>query len=95
MRYETLTPLSVFHKSIRNTTLQGYFIPAGTVMINNLAAMNHDPDLWGDPENFRPERFLTDDGRLNKDISFPFGIGKSNSSSVLINNNCICTNISV
>ncbi|KAK2575389.1 hypothetical protein KPH14_001053 [Odynerus spinipes] len=75
MRYETLTPLSVFHKCTKDTTLQGYFIPAGTVMVNNLAGMDHDPDFWGDPENFRPERFLTDDGQLNKDMSFPFGIG--------------------
>jgi len=43
--------------------------------------MHHDPDLWGDPEIFRPERFLKEDGQLAKDISLPFGFGKSTSSN--------------
>lgn len=44
-------------------------------MIANLGGLNSDPDLWGDPENFRPERFLNDDGKLVKDYSLPFGLG--------------------
>ncbi|XP_036150628.1 probable cytochrome P450 304a1 [Monomorium pharaonis] len=37
--------------------------------------MHHDPDLWGDPEVFRPERFLKEDGQLAKDFSLPFSFG--------------------
>lgn len=77
MRIETLTPLSVPHKCTRKTTLGGYEIPANTPVLTNLAAMHHDPDLWGDPEIFRPERFLKEDGQLTKDITLPFGFGKS------------------
>ncbi|XP_015181779.1 PREDICTED: probable cytochrome P450 304a1 [Polistes dominula] len=75
MRYETITPLSVAHRATKDTTFQGYFIPANTSMITNLDGMNNDPDFWGDPENFRPERFLKDDGQLNKDFTLPFGAG--------------------
>jgi len=39
--------------------------------------MHHDPDLWGDPKIFRPERFLKEDGQLAKDFTLPFGFGKS------------------
>lgn len=75
MRIETITPLGVIHKSTKKTTLGGYDIPANTPIFANLAAMHHDPDLWGDPEIFRPERFLKEDGQLGKDITFPFGSG--------------------
>jgi len=38
--------------------------------------MNNDPDMWGDPENFRPERFLKEDGQLSKDLTLSFGFGE-------------------
>ncbi|XP_036145764.1 probable cytochrome P450 304a1 isoform X2 [Monomorium pharaonis] len=75
LRIETITPLSVVHRCTRKTTLCGYDIPENTPIFTNLAAMHHDPDLWGDPEVFRPERFLKEDGQLAKDISLPFGFG--------------------
>jgi hypothetical protein len=37
-----------------------------------------DADIWGDPENFRPERFIAPDGSLiRKEELIPFGIGRS------------------
>ncbi|XP_054009632.1 probable cytochrome P450 304a1 [Hylaeus anthracinus] len=74
-RYETLTPFAVFHKTLKDTTLGGYNVSKSTLVITNLAGMHKDPDLWGDPENFRPERFLNENGLLGKDLSFPFGFG--------------------
>lgn len=42
----------------------------------NIAHVHHDPKLWGDPENFRPERFLTENRTLIKpDYLIPFGLG--------------------
>jgi len=29
----------------------------------NVAGINKDPELWGDPANFRPERFLDESGQ--------------------------------
>jgi len=47
-------------------------------MIPALFAMHKDKSLWKDPENFRPERFLGENGKLDLklDKSFPFGAGK-------------------
>jgi len=77
LRMDTLVPLSISRRATRDTTLGGYDIPAGTVILPNLWAMHNDPEMWGDPENFRPERWLDDKGHLlKKDWSLPFGAGK-------------------
>lgn len=78
MRYETPLPSGLAHKVTKDTTLGGYYIPAGTVVVPGHYAMHIDKELWGDPETFRPERFLDDNGRvdLKKDITMPFGAGK-------------------
>ena len=41
-------------------------------------AILHNPDLYPNPEEFKPERFLNDDGTLRDDpaISLAFGVGK-------------------
>lgn len=75
LRYVTLTPFSVFHKTTKNTTLSGFDLAKDTIVVTNLAALNTDVDLWGDPDNFRPERFLNENGQLCKDFTFPFGFG--------------------
>lgn len=36
-----------------------------------------DRKLWGDPENFRPERFISEDGKLLRpEALIPFGSGE-------------------
>ena len=38
-----------------------------------------EKDYWGDPEVFRPQRFISPDGTLRKDPRMmPFGKGKEN-----------------
>ena len=37
-----------------------------------------DTEIWGDSENFRPERFINSDGTLNKELGkriLAFGVG--------------------
>ncbi|MGY1809054.1 cytochrome P450 [Blastococcus sp. SYSU D00669] len=36
----------------------GQRIPANAVVLLDLYGQNHDPEVWGDPYAFRPERFL-------------------------------------
>lgn len=55
---------------------RGYTIPKGTVVLPNLWSVHRDPALWEDPDTFKPERFLDDEGKLlRKEFYIPFGIG--------------------
>ncbi|XP_072014919.1 cytochrome P450 2A10-like [Amphiura filiformis] len=75
-RIVSLGPLSVFHVAADTTTFRSYTIPKNSVVISNLYAVMHSPEVWGDPEEFRPERFLDDDGNFHEPNEvIPFGIG--------------------
>lgn len=76
-RFRGAAPLTVPHKALRDTILQGHRIPGDTVVMNNLYSVQMDPEYWGDPENFRPERFINADGTFRKDERMiPFGKGR-------------------
>ncbi|KAG8223771.1 hypothetical protein J437_LFUL001491 [Ladona fulva] len=51
--------------------------------------LHHDPKIWGDPFNFRPERFLDSNGKFVKHAALlPFGAGKRSClGEVLARNN--------
>ncbi|XP_031479020.1 cytochrome P450 CYP82D47-like [Nymphaea colorata] len=80
MRLYPAGPLLVPHQSIEPIQLGGYHIQAGTTLFVNTWKIQRDPMLWTDPEEFRPERFLTS----HKGIAFggqnfafmPFGMGR-------------------
>ncbi|XP_018817463.1 cytochrome P450 CYP82D47-like [Juglans regia] len=80
MRLYPAAPLSVPHESLEDCTLAGYHIPTGTRLLINLSKIHRDPQVWSDPTEFCPERFLT----IHKDVDFkgqhfeliPFGSGR-------------------
>lgn len=54
-------------------------LPAGCNLIVSSWAMHRNPELFPDPEQFRPERFVKDDGAgVENPYSFvPFSAGES------------------
>ncbi|KAM4049666.1 cytochrome P450 1A3-like isoform 2-T2 [Anomaloglossus baeobatrachus] len=77
-RHSSFTPFALPHCTTRDTVLNGYFIPKNTCIFVNLHQVHHDPDLWENPECFKPERFLDKDGKLDKQIAqnvIIFGMG--------------------
>ncbi|XP_039094176.1 cytochrome P450 1A1 [Hyaena hyaena] len=78
-RHASFVPLTIPHSTTRDTSLSGFYIPKGRCVFVNQWQINHDQKLWGDPSEFRPERFLTSDGTVNKALSekvILFGLGK-------------------
>jgi len=51
-------PLLVPHCPSKSTTVAGYTIPKGAQIFLNVFAIHRDPQLWEDPSEFKPERFL-------------------------------------
>uniref|UniRef100_A0A8C8Z5E3 Cytochrome P450 1A n=1 Tax=Prolemur simus TaxID=1328070 RepID=A0A8C8Z5E3_PROSS len=78
-RHSSFIPFTIPHCTTRDTSLNGFYIPKGHCVFVNQWQINHDQKLWGDPFEFRPERFLTPDGIINKALSekvILFGLGK-------------------
>jgi len=56
-------------------SIGGYELPAGTFVMPAIAAMHYREDLFPDPEEFRPERFLDGGPRPDTYVWIPFGGG--------------------
>ncbi|GFY59622.1 cytochrome P450 2U1 [Trichonephila inaurata madagascariensis] len=79
MRWRTVVPINILRYTLWTTELNGYVIPKGSYVMSNLWAIHHNPEYWGsDAEIFRPERFLSDDGKniIKSEYYIPFSIGK-------------------
>jgi cytochrome P450 family 2 subfamily U polypeptide 1 len=80
LRFSSLVPWGLFHNTLEEVELGGFRIPKDTLIIPNLHAVHYNPDIWGDPENFRPERFLSEDGNgktvKRNDALLAFSAGK-------------------
>ncbi|ETW77249.1 cytochrome P450 monooxygenase 26 [Heterobasidion irregulare TC 32-1] len=67
LRWRMVAPLGVPHAVMEDDVYEGLFIPKGSQILVNTWSMLHDPEVYPDPENFRPERFLASDGTLVDD----------------------------
>ncbi|KAI4500833.1 hypothetical protein M0802_004044 [Mischocyttarus mexicanus] len=77
LRRSSIVPLGTTHATTNDVTINGYSIPAGTQIVPNLYAVHMNPDLWDNPEEFRPSRFLDSAGKPQKPRHFmPFGVGQ-------------------
>ncbi|KAI7754017.1 hypothetical protein M8C21_013621 [Ambrosia artemisiifolia] len=66
---------------VKDCTISGYHIPEGTWLIINKWKLHRDPNIWTDPCEFRPERFLSPKhiGLDVKGTNFeliPYGVGR-------------------
>lgn len=69
MRMTTIGPFGVPKYTIRDTNVGGFDIDKDTVVLFNLNAVSFDKELWGDPDKFRPTRFINDKNELDVSAS--------------------------
>ncbi|KAG1782301.1 cytochrome P450 [Suillus placidus] len=61
----------------RTTEDENYCIPAGTTVFGNHWAISRDPEVYPEPDAFKPQRWIDDQGRLRDDLTFfVFGFGR-------------------
>ncbi|XP_022095727.1 cytochrome P450 2J6-like [Acanthaster planci] len=76
-RLTIVAPLGVAHAAASDTQLRGFTIPKGALLVPNLWAVSHDSNVWPEPDQFKPERFLNDQGEAAKvDELIPFSVGR-------------------
>ncbi|KAG6667127.1 cytochrome P450 78A3-like [Carya illinoinensis] len=77
--------LSWARLAINDTIVDGYHVPKGTTAMVNMWAITRDPQVWREPLEFMPERFVTND-KNESEVEFsvfgsdlrlaPFGSGR-------------------
>ena len=79
LRWNPPLPVGFARRVTQDDVYQGYFIPAGATVIENMWADLRDPKVYPDPEAFNPDRFLKD-GEIDPLVSNPedrvFGSGR-------------------
>jgi cytochrome P450 len=84
LRWASIAPLSVPHRSTEDDWYNGMFIPKGTICIPNVWHMNHDPEIYGeDAAEFNPARYLDANGDVlpgpsdtKEEGHFSYGFGR-------------------
>lgn len=78
MRLHPVAPMLVPRQTREDVTINGYDIPAGTRVLVNVWTIGHDPAVWENPDEFRPERFLEKsiDVKGHDFELLPFGSGR-------------------
>ncbi|CAN8276487.1 unnamed protein product [Cochlearia groenlandica] len=71
-------PLLVPRSPSQDLKIGGYDVPRGAIVMVNAWSIHRDPDLWTEPDKFKPERFnvngnVNGDGDVNKVMAFGNG----------------------
>jgi cytochrome P450 len=66
----------VARRAVAPVTIGGHDVARNTVLFVNILGIHHRPDVWPEPDAFRPERFLGDkEKQLPRCAYMPFGAG--------------------
>ncbi|KAI9108900.1 hypothetical protein K1719_020205 [Acacia pycnantha] len=78
LRLHAPAPFLIPRETISDTKLGGYDIPAKTMIFVNMWAIQRDPEIWENPEEFIPERFENSEMDFKgQDFELiPFGSGR-------------------
>ncbi|CCD67662.1 CYtochrome P450 family [Caenorhabditis elegans] len=76
-RLANLLPMNLARSTTKDVEIAGYHIKKNTVIIPQISLVLYNPEIFPEPYEFKPERFLESDGSLKKvEELVPFSIGK-------------------
>ncbi|KAI4368157.1 hypothetical protein MLD38_016745 [Melastoma candidum] len=88
LRLRMAIPLLVPHMNLQDAKLGGYDIPAESKILVNAWYLANNPSQWKNPEEFRPERFLEEESKVEangNDFRYlPFGVGRRSCPGIIL-----------
>ncbi|KAL3517952.1 hypothetical protein ACH5RR_020541 [Cinchona calisaya] len=88
LRLRMAIPLLVPHMNLNDAKLGGYDIPAESKILVNAWWLANNPQRWKKPEEFRPERFLEEESKVEangNDFRYvPFGVGRRSCPGIIL-----------
>ncbi|XP_071421570.1 cytochrome P450 2J2-like [Pithys albifrons albifrons] len=75
-RKANILPFNVPRVAVKDTTVDGFFIPKGTMLTTNMTSVMFDKYEWETPDTFNPEHFLKDGKFWKRDSFVAFSLGK-------------------
>nr|AGP25594.1 cinnamate 4-hydroxylase [Aquilaria sinensis] len=88
LRLRMAIPLLVPHMNLHDAKLGGYDIPAESKILVNAWWLANNPANWDRSEEFRPERFLEEESKVEangNDFRFlPFGVGRRSCPGIIL-----------
>ncbi|PKA58596.1 Trans-cinnamate 4-monooxygenase [Apostasia shenzhenica] len=88
LRLRMAIPLLVPHMNLHDAKLGGYDIPAESKILVNAWWLANNPAHWKNPEQYRPERFLEEEAKVEangNDFRFiPFGVGRRSCPGIIL-----------
>ncbi|KAG1792197.1 cytochrome P450 [Suillus plorans] len=79
LRWRPLVPFGLPHRTTEDViwASENYCIPAGTTVFGNHWSISRDPEVYPEPDAFKPQRWIDDQGRLRDDLTFfVYGFGR-------------------
>ncbi|CAN1312569.1 Trans-cinnamate 4-monooxygenase [Linum perenne] len=88
LRLRMAIPLLVPHMNLHDAKLRGFDIPAESKILVNAWWLANNPEQWKRPEEFRPERFLEEEAKVEangNDFRYlPFGVGRRSCPGIIL-----------
>ncbi|KFP55385.1 Cytochrome P450 2J2, partial [Cathartes aura] len=75
-RKGNILPFNAPRLAVKDTVLDGFHIPKGTVLLTNLTSVMFDKNEWETPDTFNPGHFLKDGQFWKREAFMPFSVGK-------------------
>ncbi|KAI0295307.1 cytochrome P450 [Multifurca ochricompacta] len=73
LRWHPVAPLGIPRRLMEDDIYNGYFIPAGSMVMSNIWAIMHDHSIYPEPNRFYPERWLVPDPPPSPEAVFGHG----------------------
>ncbi|KAG1747424.1 cytochrome P450 [Suillus lakei] len=93
MRWRPLAPMGFPHRATKDVIWENYCIPAGTTVFGSHWSIFRDPEVYPDPETFKPDRWIDDEGRMKDTLTFfIYGFGRRSCPGLHVANRSIFIN---